>query len=68
MLNLNAKGPYFIAQKLVPLMPEGSSVVFTTSIACAARKRSGFRRKAIKIPLESDQVSARKRSEFLSMQ
>ena len=33
MLNLNAKGPYFIAQKLVPLMPEGSSVVFTTSIA-----------------------------------
>jgi len=33
MLNLNAKGPYFIAQKLAPLMPEGSSVVFTTSIA-----------------------------------
>jgi NAD(P)-dependent dehydrogenase (short-subunit alcohol dehydrogenase family) len=33
MLNLNAKGPYFIVQKLVPLMPEGSSVVFTTSIA-----------------------------------
>ena len=33
MLNLNAKGPYFIAQKLVPLMPEGSSVVFTTSMA-----------------------------------
>ena len=32
MLNLNAKGPYFIVQKLVPLMPEGSSVVFTTSI------------------------------------
>ena len=22
MLNLNAKGPYFIVQKLVPLMPE----------------------------------------------
>jgi NAD(P)-dependent dehydrogenase (short-subunit alcohol dehydrogenase family) len=33
MLNLNAKGPYFIAQKLVPLMPEGSSVIFTTSMA-----------------------------------
>ena len=33
MLNLNAKGPYFVAQKLVPLMPEGSSVVFTTSMA-----------------------------------
>jgi NAD(P)-dependent dehydrogenase (short-subunit alcohol dehydrogenase family) len=33
MLNLNAKGPYFIVQKLVPLMPEGSAVVFTTSIA-----------------------------------
>ena len=33
MLNLNAKGPYFIVQKLVPLMPAGSSVVFTTSMA-----------------------------------
>lgn len=33
MLNLNAKGPYFIVQKLVPFMPEGSSVVFTTSLA-----------------------------------
>jgi NAD(P)-dependent dehydrogenase (short-subunit alcohol dehydrogenase family) len=33
MLNLNAKGPYFIVQKLVPLMPKGSSVVFTTSLA-----------------------------------
>jgi NAD(P)-dependent dehydrogenase (short-subunit alcohol dehydrogenase family) len=33
MLNLNAKGPYFIVQKLVPLMPKGSSVVFTTSMA-----------------------------------
>jgi NAD(P)-dependent dehydrogenase (short-subunit alcohol dehydrogenase family) len=32
MLNLNAKGPYFIVQKLMPLMPEGSSVVFTTSV------------------------------------
>lgn len=33
MLNLNAKGPYFIVQKLVPLMQDGSSVVFTTSLA-----------------------------------
>ena len=33
MLNLNAKGPYFIVQKLASLMPAGSSVVFTTSIA-----------------------------------
>ena len=33
LLDLNTKGPYFIVQKLVPLMPEGSSVVFTTSIA-----------------------------------
>jgi NAD(P)-dependent dehydrogenase (short-subunit alcohol dehydrogenase family) len=33
MLNLIAKGPYFIVQKLVSLMPAGSSVVFTTSIA-----------------------------------
>ena len=33
MLDLNAKGPYFIVQKLAKLMPEGSSVVFTTSIA-----------------------------------
>lgn len=33
MLNLNAKGPYFIVQKLVPLMRQGSSVVFTTSLA-----------------------------------
>ena len=33
MLNVNAKGPYFIVQKLAPLMPEGSSVVFTTSMA-----------------------------------
>ena len=35
MVNLNTKGPYFIVQKLAPLMPEGSSVVFTTSIANA---------------------------------
>ena len=31
MLNLNAQGHYFIVQKLVPLMPERSSVVFSTS-------------------------------------
>jgi NAD(P)-dependent dehydrogenase (short-subunit alcohol dehydrogenase family) len=33
MLDLNAKGPYFTVQKLAPLMPAGSSVVLTTSIA-----------------------------------
>ena len=33
MLDLNAKGPYFVVQKLAPLMPEGSAVVFTTSLA-----------------------------------
>ncbi len=33
MLTLNAKGPYFTVQKLAPLMPEGSAVVLTTSIA-----------------------------------
>jgi NAD(P)-dependent dehydrogenase (short-subunit alcohol dehydrogenase family) len=33
MLNLNAKGPYFVVQKLVPLLAKGSSVVFTTSMA-----------------------------------
>jgi len=33
LLDLNAKGPYFIVQKLAPLMLEGSSVVFTTSLA-----------------------------------
>jgi len=33
MLNLNAKGPYFTVQKLMPLMPQGSAVVLTTSIA-----------------------------------
>jgi NAD(P)-dependent dehydrogenase (short-subunit alcohol dehydrogenase family) len=33
MLSLNAKGPYFAAQKLAPLMPSGSAVVFTTTIA-----------------------------------
>jgi NAD(P)-dependent dehydrogenase (short-subunit alcohol dehydrogenase family) len=33
MLTLNAKGPYFAVQKLSPLMPPGSAVVLTTSIA-----------------------------------
>jgi NAD(P)-dependent dehydrogenase (short-subunit alcohol dehydrogenase family) len=33
LLDLNAKGPYFIVQKLAPMMLEGSAVVFTTSIA-----------------------------------
>lgn len=32
MFNLNAKGPYFTVQKLLPLMSEGSAVVLTTSI------------------------------------
>jgi NAD(P)-dependent dehydrogenase (short-subunit alcohol dehydrogenase family) len=30
---INTKGPYFTVQKLAPLMPEGSAVVLTTSIA-----------------------------------
>ena len=29
---LNAKGPYFIVQKLVPLMRKGGAIVFTTSV------------------------------------
>ncbi len=33
MFNLNAKGPYFTVQKLLPLMTEGSAVVLTTSVA-----------------------------------
>ena len=33
MFNLNTKGPYFAAQKLAPLMPAGSAIVLTTSIA-----------------------------------
>jgi NAD(P)-dependent dehydrogenase (short-subunit alcohol dehydrogenase family) len=33
MLALNAKGPYFAAQKLASLMPPGSAIVFTTTIA-----------------------------------
>jgi NAD(P)-dependent dehydrogenase (short-subunit alcohol dehydrogenase family) len=33
MFNLNAKGPFFAAQKLAPLINRGGSIVFTTSIA-----------------------------------
>ncbi len=33
LLAVNAKGAYFTAQKLAPLMTEGSAVVFTTSVA-----------------------------------
>ena len=33
MFDLNIKGPYFAAQKLVPLMPPGSAIVLTTSVA-----------------------------------
>ena len=33
MFNLNTKGPYFATQKLAPLMPPGSAIVLTTSIA-----------------------------------
>ncbi|NLU82640.1 SDR family oxidoreductase [Rhodococcus sp. HNM0569] len=33
LLTVNAKGPYFTVQKLAPLLPEGSGVVLTTSVA-----------------------------------
>ena len=33
LLAVNAKGAYFVVQKLAPLMTEGSAVVLTTSIA-----------------------------------
>lgn len=33
MFSLNAKGPYFTVQKLMPLMPQGSAIVLTTSVA-----------------------------------
>ena len=33
MFNLNAKGPYFTVQKLLPLMSEGSAVILNTSVA-----------------------------------
>lgn len=33
LLTVNAKGPYFTVQKLVPLLNAGSGVVLTTSVA-----------------------------------
>ena len=33
LLAVNTKGPYFTVQKLAPLMPEGSAIVLTTSVA-----------------------------------
>ena len=33
VFGINAKGPFFTVQKLAPLMPDGSAVVLTTSIA-----------------------------------
>ena len=53
MFNLNAKGPLFAVQKLAPLINQGGSVVFTTSVANVkgmpgnARIRSGQGRAAI---------------------
>jgi NAD(P)-dependent dehydrogenase (short-subunit alcohol dehydrogenase family) len=35
MFNLNAKGPFFAVQKLVPLINQGGAVVLTTSVANA---------------------------------
>jgi NAD(P)-dependent dehydrogenase (short-subunit alcohol dehydrogenase family) len=32
VLGINAKGPYFTAQKLAPLLPAGSAIVVTTSV------------------------------------
>ncbi|KPC71637.1 short-chain dehydrogenase [Streptomyces sp. NRRL WC-3753] len=33
LLTINAKGPYFTVQKLVPLLADGAGVVLTTSVA-----------------------------------
>jgi NAD(P)-dependent dehydrogenase (short-subunit alcohol dehydrogenase family) len=33
MFDLNTKAPYFTVQKLLPLMPTGSAIVFTTSVS-----------------------------------
>ncbi|UNS97288.1 SDR family oxidoreductase [Streptomyces tubbatahanensis] len=33
LMTINAKGPYFTVQKFVPLLPAGSGVVLTTSVA-----------------------------------
>jgi len=32
LFNINVKGPYFLAQKLVPLLNEGAALVFNTSV------------------------------------
>ncbi len=32
LFNINVKGPYFLAQKLVPLLNEGGALVFNTSV------------------------------------
>ena len=36
MMTLNVKGPYFLAQKTVPYMPQGSHIVFFSSTQCTA--------------------------------
>ncbi|NED85125.1 SDR family NAD(P)-dependent oxidoreductase, partial [Streptomyces sp. SID11233] len=33
LLTINARGPYFTVQKLVPLLAEGAGIVLTTSVA-----------------------------------
>ena len=33
MFDINIKGPYFAAQRIAPLMPSGSAIVLTTSVA-----------------------------------
>ena len=33
---LNVKGPYFLAQKAVPFMPEGSHIIFLSTSLCTA--------------------------------
>ncbi len=53
MLDLNFKVPYFIVQKLVPIMPEGSSVIFTTSIANVKGMPSSSAYSAAKAALRS---------------
>ena len=32
LFNINVKGPYFLAQQLIPLLSKGSSLVFNTSV------------------------------------
>ena len=33
LMDINAKGPYFLVQLLTPLMPDGGAVVLTTSVS-----------------------------------